>query len=773
MRALRSLRVTVPLLSAGVVLTLGASMAAAQAATSARDAEATQAIDYQGYHADVPASWPVYDLASEPTRCVRYDQHAVYLGRAGADQLCPPHVMGRTEALHVEPATKSSVAAAAADKADVADAQVTDSGTLSAIVGSVLVTASYGDNRASMQRYVAPGDDVAQARPVSPQVDLPAKKVPEGAKKITPPTAPGDTSGAQTQAQTSAFTPTSASGSTINAVAATAHVATATGRAVPHAQTVAADAPYDRAFDACSAPSISTMRKWWPDPAPYSVAGIYIGGPVRGCGYGNLNPTWVKQAQAIGWRFIPIYVGRQAPCTSRSWSKMSTNASTAAAQGRAEGDSAIADAKWLGFGTGNPIYFDIEGYSSTASCRRSVLGYVSAMTNRLHGRGYYSGVYSSGSSGIRDIANNYYNRSYVRTDIVWNAHWDGSTNAYNDRYVANGIYVGRRVKQYRGGQNETHGGATLNVDANVVDAPVGVLGTRGKKPSAAPKASQARPTPKATGWTVSGGMSLGGSSLGGPAAVTQTSRKINAVVRGKDGRYYYKSSGNGGASFGPFHVIPGGRFTAEPAVESWADGRLDVMGRGRDGKLWHTYYSKAKWHKWDRINRSIVGTPAIVAQRKNSLNAVYRGTDNQLKHLTWTGKAWKQAANIGGRVSSSPSITSWGSGRLDLAVRAGGSKVFHKYWTRSGGWSRWENLGGTTLGRPAIVSTARGNVDVYIRGKDNALWHRWFSDRWSGWQGLGGRLTSQPSAIAPRAAHLDVVFRGSKGELRYRYYNGS
>jgi hypothetical protein len=51
----------------------------------------------------VPDDWPVYDLTKEPTRCVRFDQHAVYLGHAGANQNCPAHVVGRTDAVQVEP----------------------------------------------------------------------------------------------------------------------------------------------------------------------------------------------------------------------------------------------------------------------------------------------------------------------------------------------------------------------------------------------------------------------------------------------------------------------------------------------------------------------------------------------------------------------------------------------------------------------------------------------------------------------------------------------
>ncbi len=51
------------------------------------------------YTIDVPAAWPVYRLARDPSRCVRYDQNAVYLGQPGANQQCPAHLAGRVATL--------------------------------------------------------------------------------------------------------------------------------------------------------------------------------------------------------------------------------------------------------------------------------------------------------------------------------------------------------------------------------------------------------------------------------------------------------------------------------------------------------------------------------------------------------------------------------------------------------------------------------------------------------------------------------------------------
>src|SRR5262249_13049722 len=46
-------------------------------------------VHYQSVTFQVPSNWPVYDLAQDPTRCVRYDVHAVYLGHEGSTPNCP------------------------------------------------------------------------------------------------------------------------------------------------------------------------------------------------------------------------------------------------------------------------------------------------------------------------------------------------------------------------------------------------------------------------------------------------------------------------------------------------------------------------------------------------------------------------------------------------------------------------------------------------------------------------------------------------------------
>ena len=70
---------------------------ASAGAIAASTAQASaKLLRYRGERIAVPAAWPVYDLSARPQTCVRFDRHAIYLGRPSAVQQCPAHAVGRT-----------------------------------------------------------------------------------------------------------------------------------------------------------------------------------------------------------------------------------------------------------------------------------------------------------------------------------------------------------------------------------------------------------------------------------------------------------------------------------------------------------------------------------------------------------------------------------------------------------------------------------------------------------------------------------------------------
>jgi hypothetical protein len=101
---IKSAAVTVVVVLTALIGCAAALAGPASAQLSARaSAQRTKVVRYHGYRIVVPASWPVFNLAADPTVCVRFNRQGVYLGTPGARQRCPAHAVGRTEAILVSP----------------------------------------------------------------------------------------------------------------------------------------------------------------------------------------------------------------------------------------------------------------------------------------------------------------------------------------------------------------------------------------------------------------------------------------------------------------------------------------------------------------------------------------------------------------------------------------------------------------------------------------------------------------------------------------------
>jgi len=219
-------------------------------------------------------------------------------------------------------------------------------------------------------------------------------------------------------------------------------------------------------FDACATPSARTMGAW--SSSPYRAIGVYIGGVNRACSQPNLTASWVSAETAAGWHLIPTYVGLQAPSSSCS-SCAKLSASQASAQGAAAATDAVAQASAVAIGPGSPIYFDMEAYTPGSSASAATLAFLEAWTAKLHALGYVSGVYSSGASGVADLADQY-GTAYISPDDIWVADWNGQPSGA-DPYLPAGSWARhQRIHQYRGGHAETYGGATIDIDNDYVDA---------------------------------------------------------------------------------------------------------------------------------------------------------------------------------------------------------------------------------------------------------------------------------------------------------------
>jgi peptidoglycan hydrolase-like protein with peptidoglycan-binding domain len=238
-------------------------------------------------------------------------------------------------------------------------------------------------------------------------------------------------------------------------------------------------------FDQCVAPTQSAMDTWW-KKSPFTAVGIYISGDSRACRtQPNLNPAWIATQVARGWRLLPIALGPQASCQPRFprykddfkiSNKPAGGYATAAAQGAAEADKNAADAAAYGIGPGSTIWYDLEGFDlRNTACRESALVFVSSWVTRIKAHGYVAGFYSSASSGIKmlDDARTQRPGQFALPDRIWIARWDGAANTSTTYIPEDGWRPGGRMKQYRGGHNETWGGVTINIDSNFIDLGAG------------------------------------------------------------------------------------------------------------------------------------------------------------------------------------------------------------------------------------------------------------------------------------------------------------
>ncbi|GAA2458621.1 hypothetical protein GCM10010191_93260 [Actinomadura vinacea] len=445
---------------------------------------------YRGLRIPVPDGWQVHDLERDPSRCVRFDRRAIYLGRPGERPDCPARVIGGEDALHVAPLGPAGTSARAGRGPVRADrlAAYTVKPTADHRVrvplreAGVVISGSYGTDPSRIQRLIR-GATVNGPRPLGDDPDdedekefrdddqgkhsdkdykgkdkneYSPKRPEDGTTLLDLIPRPSDGGGGKPKSKkpkSKSKKPKSKSKST-------------KGKAPKNQPKTGRQKNWavGKGFDTCTAPSLASMRAW---RKAYRISNIYIGGAARGCAQPNLTRDWVKSARSMGYRLIPTYVGLQAPCGRY---RARFTAGNAAAQGRSAAVDAIRKAKALGIPAGKPIYFDMEAYPNDASCRRAVLTFLHNWTVKMKAERYVPGVYSSVGSGIRDLART---TGYTLPQAVWFAHWDGKPRLYGHPQIPDRLWhPHRRIKQYRGGHRETHGGVTINIDSNNVDGRV-------------------------------------------------------------------------------------------------------------------------------------------------------------------------------------------------------------------------------------------------------------------------------------------------------------
>ena len=630
--ALRFARLLAVLAGSG---TLALSCAAASAV--AASVPTLQAVSYAGYRFDVPASWPVINLAQQPQTCVRFDLHAVYLGTPAANESCPGWLLGTTEAILIQPAP-------AGLPRQSAENLVTNQITASA--PGIAVSATFDTNPAEIVQILA------SAGWSAPRLTAAAPAGRGGpARELTNSAAP-------------------------------VRDAAAASSPVPPPElpaTVANDVGLG--FDTCTAPSSGAMQAWLLH-SPYRAVGIYIGGADSACDQPNLTAAWVREQAAAGWRFIPMYAGPQAALGQLT---------SPAQQGAADADDAVAQAQGLGFGPGTPLYYDMESYPPDEA--GPVIAFLAAWTIQLHRLGYDAGVYASSDSGVADLAQSYQSGSDVTPDVIFDALWNGQANTADSHYLPGEWTGGRRLHQFSGNASQSFGGVTMVIDQDYLDVTLPVVGGTTQPSSAVvtPGGSTAvfyaSPTHQliedsasgASAWTRT---DLGGDVIGAPSVVEVGASTVDVFYLGGDGDLVEVAS-SGAGWLPPQPVSQLGQVGAPEAVAQ-PNGVIDVFWRGpQDGSLWLAQYDPGLgWAGPQDLGGTVDGLPDPVEQPSGQLQVFWRGAvyGNLWRVVRGAAGTWSSPQDLGvGVLGGQPAAVALPTGEIDVFWRGLGQR--HVWWT--------------------------------------------------------------------------------------------
>jgi peptidoglycan/xylan/chitin deacetylase (PgdA/CDA1 family) len=233
-----------------------------------------------------------------------------------------------------------------------------------------------------------------------------------------------------------------------------------------------------------------------------------------------------------------------------------------------------------------------------------------------------------------------------------------------------------------------------------------------------------------TGWT-----SLGGTMVGGPAAIPLAATVSSAFVTGTDNGAWQKTVTDAAAASGWANV--GGRATSKPGAAIGPGGVVTVAVRGADSAAWIRQQTAGRWSGWQSLSGIVDSAPAVAAPSGGPAVAVV-GVDNALwvKNHAATWSAWRK---VGGMITADPALTAVPGGGVLAVVRG----TDNSGWVNVGNgtatsWRGWQRIGGWLTSAPAVVidgSAAR----VFAYGTDGRIWENAATDAstatgWTGWR---------------------------------------
>ncbi|MHB1593607.1 MAG: glycoside hydrolase domain-containing protein [Streptosporangiaceae bacterium] len=726
-----------------------ADAAAGQASTLALAARkmtgsaARKRVSYRGYTFWVPKSWPVINDGGPHPQCVRFDQHAVYLGAVNSGEFCPSWLLGTTESMLIQPGPAR--AARSSTENPVAR-------QISVRAPGIVITATFDTKPRVIDRILA-------------SAALPVPKIvrPDPLRSASAPAGRSAAAAAATQ---------QSGASRLVGPAPAIHYP----MAAPALPTTVISY-HGLGFDACAAPGERYMTAWRRH-SPYRAIGIYIGGADRACAQPHLTQAWVRTEALAGWRFIPLYAGPQA-----AFGEIRHPAS----QGTAAASDAVAQARGLGFGPRTPIYYDMEAY--LPKDRLTVLQFLSAWTIELHRLGYFSGVYSSSDSGIVDLARQDGGHKYAMPNIIYDALWNGAANVRDGNLRAGEWPNHQRIHQFSGNVTQTFGGATINIDRDYLDVRVTQPAGTGQPSTAVAVRGgaidlfyrggdhslwfdQYRP---GRGW---GRPARTGSQAYSTPSAVWTGSSVDVFYRSRYGRLWEDTYRPDGRRTGQHRLVMMGVIGWGPRAVVQSGGVIDVFWRGSaDDHLWHGQYTPGQgWNGPQGLGGSLSSTPSPVVSAPGVTVVFWKGTDNNLWRVTrnLSGR-WTAPADLGmGPLGGAPRATAQASGGMEIYWKgSGNADLWEGFYQPGLGWRGPRDLGGTVRSVPWPVS-ATGTVQVLWRGAAHRL-RQVAHVAGKGWNDAGwfGPVTAPVGWVGPAVFSsvggsgrvVQVLWTGRRGRL--------
>jgi hypothetical protein len=669
-------------------------------------------VGFAGVSVRVPRSWPVVDLARRRRACPRLDRHAVYLGTAGPDAVCPADLQGRTTTVTIERVNIAGPDLRQATRATALGGRAGRTNPDAGVTHTIIAIVPSADAEVSLSYGAGPG----LARSI------------ESTIRVSP-----------------------------RARAASAASADALRPAAirPAAAQGVVQGP---GFDTCAAPSAATMKDW--RGSGYQAVGVYIGGVNRACSQANLTAGWIKTIQGQGWHYFPFYVGLQAPCVAAP-GDATINAVTAGAQGTAAADDAATQATDLGIPASTPIIYDMEAYRG--GCGSTVTAFLSAWDGELRARDYVPGVYES-FSNISDLVSAA--GQMTEPAVIHYADWDGQATT-SSPYMPSSMWTGHtRIHQYQGGHDETHGGATLNIDNDQLNVTLG---------GSDPMTWQRRPAFRI-------------------AAAINSNGSAEWFARTASGTLQHNYQHPVGSSTWSATRAVGdspGDLTASPAVTADADGSLTLFAQTTGGQIVHAWQQDGAPNDWAWDGTAGRGTapspsaagPAAIRAPGGEV-AVFVTTAAGIVSTTSQdapddNTGWTAWTAIGGDCASSPVPFVTSRGTLELfcrtAVGTVAVDVLHQ-----DSWQGWQTVTGgpaDVTGTPAVASAASGQTEVVVAAAGGTLGYAWqpaAGGSWSWGSSPGGTTTikNSPAAVPWPGGGVGVFAQRSDGQLGYVVQQG-